>query len=126
MPTDEKLHRFARRREFIETLPDFQVEIAKIPDDTIDTESNLKAVVLRKNLYKIGLPHDAFATYEATIGKLLGIRNGIAHGAIKEGLSRNEYQPIEQAIFKVMDEFMELIINSLKNQKFLKSTSSSS
>ena len=95
------------------------------PDDTVDVESNLKPVVLRKNLYKLGLPHDAFQTYEGKIGQLLAIRNSVAHGAKKEGLRREEYQPIEQAIFKVMDEFMELIINSLKDKKFLKLTSPS-
>ena len=125
LPTDEKLHRFARRREFVETIPNFRVEFAKIPDDTVDVESNLKPVVLRKNLYKLGLPHDAFQTYEGKIGKLLAIRNSVAHGAKKEGLRREEYQPIEQAIFKVMDEFMEIIINSLKDKKFLKLTSPS-
>lgn len=118
LPSDDSLHRFARRREFVERLPDFRAEVAEIPDDTVDTESNLWPIVLKKNLYRLGLKHDAFETHDGTISKLLNRRNNIAHGAQRDGLKSEDYLELEKSVFRIMDDFMELILNSLKDEDF--------
>lgn len=52
LPTDENLHRFARRVEFVERIEDFLEQPLVIADSVINTESNLRFVVLQKNLYQ--------------------------------------------------------------------------
>ena len=49
LPDDGKLHRFARDREFMERSVEFSRLPVTIPDDFVDTESNLKPVVLRRS-----------------------------------------------------------------------------
>jgi hypothetical protein len=46
LPDDTQLHRFARRREFVERFVDFIGLTAQISEDTIDMESNLWPIVL--------------------------------------------------------------------------------
>jgi hypothetical protein len=42
------------------TAYDFTIRPVNIPDHVVDTEANLNPVVLRKNLYRLGLPYDLF------------------------------------------------------------------
>jgi hypothetical protein len=39
LPDDTQLHRFARRRDFIEQFADFAKQTTQLPEDTIDMES---------------------------------------------------------------------------------------
>jgi len=48
LPDDTELHRFARRRHFVEQIAEFETMRAKIPDEVVDTESNLSPVVMKK------------------------------------------------------------------------------
>src|SRR5574337_1061994 len=54
LPDDTTLHRFARDREFLEQYVEFEKRLVSIPDEVIDIESNLKPIVLRKILYRLG------------------------------------------------------------------------
>lgn len=58
LPEDKRLHRFYRRVNLLEELDVFKQNDLLIPDETVDTESNLWYIVLQKNLYKVGLPID--------------------------------------------------------------------
>jgi hypothetical protein len=55
LPDDAKLHLTAREREFVENLEVAMEARVELPDDVVDTESNLSSVVLMKNLFKLGL-----------------------------------------------------------------------
>jgi HEPN superfamily RiboL-PSP-like protein len=48
--------------------------------DEQPVESNLKPVVLRKILFRLGFPPETFASHEGTIHRLVNRRNNIAHG----------------------------------------------
>jgi len=53
LPDDAGLHRFARDREFLEVAWKVGQRPVKIDvDDVVDTESNLKPIVLRKILFR--------------------------------------------------------------------------
>jgi len=71
LPEDRKLHRFARDKEFIENMQHYDHRPLVIPDDVVDTESNLKPVVLKKMLFVLGFNHDAFTAIEGNIHLLL-------------------------------------------------------
>lgn len=99
---DTKLHRFARDREFIEHAFDFLARKVNIPDKVVDTESNLKPVVLRKNLYRLGLPHDQFSSLEPKIEQLLNLRNKITHGETRQGIPERLYENLRASAFGIM------------------------
>ena len=50
-------------------------------------------MILRKNLYRLGLPHDLFETFQGEVYRLLGYRNQIAHGELQSGIERQTYDP---------------------------------
>lgn len=56
-PEDVKLHRFFRETQFIENSSSILSRIVSIETTSIDLESNLSPVVVKKNLYKLGLPY---------------------------------------------------------------------
>jgi len=119
-PEDKKLHIFYRDKSFLEKLNDFENQIVVIPDSIVDTESNLKPVVLRKNLYRLGFPHDGLKSVEGTIHRLLHIRNEIAHGASNRGIPVGEYQDIRNAAFDVMNAVKRYVMNSLTKSEYLR------
>ena len=102
LPDDTKLHRFAREREFVEKSSEFEKLPLRIADDVVDTESNLTPTVLRKNLYRLGLPHDKFDSYKDEINKLLGVRNAISHGSLKDGLDKKLYSQLRSSTYSIM------------------------
>lgn len=120
LPDDKKLHVFARDKEFIENSTNFQNRIVSISEKVVDTESNLKPVVLRKTLYRLGFPHDGLKTVEGDISWLLNIRNEIAHGANGRGISAQEYEKLRRSAFKVMDTVKRYVMDALTAKEYLR------
>ncbi len=67
IPEDTRLHRFYRRVDFMEKMEGFKEQDLNIDDQIIDTESDLRYIILQKNLYKIGLPLDLFEEYQSVV-----------------------------------------------------------
>ena len=120
LPDDTALHRFARDREFIEIAWQIAERAVQInPDDIVDTESNLKPVVLRKILYRLGLDPKLAEPWEGVINQLLNRRNDVAHGTAKGSLSEKAYADLEQAVYLVIDDLVRAISESVSNQLYL-------
>lgn len=85
----------------------------------IDTESNLWYIVLKKNLFKIGLPIDFFEDHKHTIDKLVNRRNGIAHGNERSGVSCHDYEKMEREVLQVMEDINRLLYDYAVHQKYL-------
>lgn len=120
LPDDSKLHRFARDREFMERTVEFGRLDVTIPDDFVDTESNLKPVVLRKILYRLGLPYDQFSQHEGKISRLLRVRNEIGHGEMRSGVNATEYGELRGIVFGVMEAIKRQVLESLRQNHFLR------
>ncbi len=118
LPDDTKLHRFARDREFIEEAANFAQQQVNIPDSIVET-LNLTPIVLRKNLFRLGLPHDLFMHLDGYIHRLLNSRNAIAHGGTRTGVSSEEYLPLRDTTFNIMEEVKQSIIEALKEKQYL-------
>jgi hypothetical protein len=88
----------------------------------VDTESNLKPIVLRKNLYRLGFPHDGLESLEGSISRLLNIRNEIAHGANNRGVNNKEYESLRKAAFYVMDTVKRYVMNALTSKEYLRAS----
>lgn len=120
LPDDGKLHQFARDREFVEKFDGFGTRVINIPDTLIDTKSNLKPIVLRTILYRLGFPHDQFESIEGKIHHLLNYRNGIAHGDSKEGIPSAKYAEIRDAAYHIMEEIKSGVMKALQERRYLK------
>lgn len=118
LPDDARLHQFARDREFIERASELDEHPVNIPEDVVDTESNLTPVVLKKNLYRLGLPHDQFELYKAQINELLNVRNGISHGSFKDGVDSKLYEEVRAATSAIMSGLGAGIMKALAEKAY--------
>lgn len=120
LPEDAALHRFARDREFIEVAWRIAERTVQINSDIIvNTESNLKPVVLKKILFRIGLDPDLATPWEGAMHQLLKRRNDIAHGSAKDGLSETDYSSLEQAVNAVIDDIVRAISDAVSRRLYL-------
>lgn len=120
VPDDTQLHRFARDREFIERVQEIVERPVRIPEHVVDTESNLKPIVLRKNLFRLGFPHDLFANIEGQIDCLLNYRNNIAHGSSRSGITQGKYDELKDATYKIINEVKREVMSALQNKAYLR------
>lgn len=118
LPDDTKLHLVAREREFIENFQAAMLRPVKLPDDLIDTESNLKPIVLMKNLFKLGLDYKLVEPHRATVNKLLGVRNAIAHGDSLKVPKEEEIDDYVATTFGVMSFVQREVYTALKEGTF--------
>jgi hypothetical protein len=120
LPDDTALHRFARDREFVEVAWKISGRVVHINSDAVvDTESNLKPVVLRKILFRLGLDPAIAQPWEGAMHQLLQRRNDIAHGSAKDGLNESDYISLEQAVSSVVDDVVKAISNAVSGQAYL-------
>ncbi|MDD4754033.1 MAG: MAE_28990/MAE_18760 family HEPN-like nuclease [Desulfitobacteriaceae bacterium] len=120
LPEDAKLHRFARQIDFVENFEHFKEQTACISEKIVDTEDNLKYIVFKKLLFRLGLNYDCFEPYQTNIEKLLGRRNNIAHGAQKTGVSEKDYNEVKKDVFDIMNGIIEIIMQALEKKQYLK------
>lgn len=120
LPHDGELHRFARHREFVERWRDFSRMVVSIPiDDVVDTESNLRPVVLRKCLYRLGLDASIVEQYEGAINELLNRRNAVAHGSSKDGVQELVYRTLHRRVTELMEALILAIVSAIENRAYL-------
>lgn len=121
LPDDTDVHRVARQVEFIGGVDKLWEREVDIPVEiVVDTESNLTPSILRKILYKLGFPYDAFKEQEGNINRLLGIRNSVAHGDLVSGVSERTYEDLERVCEEVFQGVQDLIWDALKKEQFRK------
>jgi hypothetical protein len=116
LPQEEALHGVARQVEFLSVYPRvIAAQPALIPEDIVDAESNLKPVVLKKNLFRLGLSPNLFETHDGAINQLLRRRNDVAHGVYVVGLRHEDLQPLQETVFIIMDEIAAEIGRALES-----------
>jgi hypothetical protein len=120
LPNDAPLHIYAKDREFVERTQEFNKLRVLIPDDVVDMESNLKPIVLKKNLYKLGFDYSEIDKIEGSIHQLLNYRNGIAHGSMKDGIEKKEYEDIANSTFKAISFVRDLVVQALRDKSYRK------
>ena len=118
-PDDGKLHVLAREIEFVQRARSAMRAVVSIPESAVDMESNLKPVVLRKNLFRLGLKLDSLKEHEGSIHKLLNYRNNIAHGSSKAGISAKEYEVLRDAVSSLMNGVLHLVYEAFVGKLYL-------
>jgi len=110
LPTDEKLHALARRKDFLAEFNQFKTRPLRIDADTVvNTESNLKPAVLKKLLFVVGLDPALSGPWEGSLHKLLNRRNGIAHGSERTGVGDNLYRDLETTVTVMVTALIQTI-----------------
>ncbi len=110
LPNDKNLHSVFRRADLINGFKDFMEEEILLDDEVINTESNLWSHVLSKNLYVLGLNYDIFKQYHRDIDNLVNMRNSIAHGSERGGITEKTLDKIEKSILRdVMPKIISLL-----------------
>jgi hypothetical protein len=117
---DRDLHLMARQREFIEGFERISSREVEIPDSVIDTKSNLSSLVLKRNLYQLGLRYPAVQKHGSTIDKLLGVRNAIAHGDRLKRPRDSDVKEYLSAAFEVMKFVQSEIFDALSGKVYQK------
>lgn len=118
LPEEKEIHRFFRRTDLIMQFNNFLEEKLLIPDEVVDTESNLRYHVFQKNLYRLGIEYTVFDQYKKQINDLVNKRNSIAHGAEKMGIEEKYYDNLENTIYNIMDYMVRILIDCLKHKKY--------
>lgn len=120
-PDDPKLHQMHRQVEFLASLPNFETIHLSIPvDKVIDTESNLKPDVIRKILFRLGFPHEMFDPQLGVVNRLVNIRNGIAHGERRSGVSLQEFDEVEAAVYRIFEDIIISLFDWVRLRRYLR------
>ncbi len=120
LPDDANLHTRWRRRHFVEEVDRLNAIPVVVPEDTIDSESNLKVSVLKRNLFLLGLEHSFVDAHSGSIQRLLTLRNGVAHGTHRNGIQEPEYVVVEDAVNNVCEQLIVYLDDAFRNQRFRK------
>jgi hypothetical protein len=120
-PDDSALHRYARDREFVERLQEFlKLNLVLDSDAIVDTESNLRPVVLQKIMFRLGMDHTAVERWLGAIGQLVGRRNAVAHGVHRKGVDSQSYSELETAVVAVANEIIRTLFEAVVKETHLK------
>jgi hypothetical protein len=120
---DRELHLLARERSFIENFERLTSRLVEIPDRAVDTKSNLSSIVLKRNLYQLGLQYPIVEKHGGTIDRLLGVRNAIAHGDKLKTPKQRDIADYLAATFDVMKFIQEEIFVALRDKAYQRDAS---
>jgi hypothetical protein len=118
LPDDQELHMLWRERTFVEAYEGILGRTVEIPDRVIDTKANLNSVVLKRNLYQLGLDYPAVDRHRGAIDRLLGVRNAIAHGDALRVPSADHIREYTAAAFEVMQFVQSGVFTALRDGAF--------
>ena len=120
LPDDRGLHSHWRRRHFVEEIRTFEAATVRIDEDAVDAESNLKPLVLQRNLFVLGLDHSFVTPHAPVLHRLLAKRNSIAHGTERRGIAMADYDNYEQAAHLVCRGLIDLLEVSHREKRYQK------
>jgi hypothetical protein len=121
LPDDSGLHRYARQVDFIVQMNEFMSRDIRLDADrVVEVESNLWPIVLKKILYRLGLPLDSFSEQEGTLWRLVSKRNNVAHGVERGGIASAEYQELHDCAFEIMQTIIQVVSDALRNKIYLR------
>jgi hypothetical protein len=118
LPEDRGLHLVAREQTFVEKYEELAAQAVDIPDKLVDMRSNMTSLVLKRNLYVLGLDYPSVDKHSGTINKLVNKRNAIAHGDLMEIPSEEEAKGYVVAAFDVMRFVQQETYEALKKQAY--------
>jgi hypothetical protein len=117
---DTYLHLSAREQEFISSFQEVFASPVCIPEKIIETKQNIDGEVLQKLLFQVGLDFSLIEKHKATMSKLLGIRNAIAHGDRLKVPEDEDVSKYINAAYYVMKFLQIIVYDALRQEAYLK------
>ena len=118
---DAILHKYARRKQFMENYFDCMNTPVKLNDEIIDTKSNLYSSVLKKLLFMLDMDYTIVEEFQGDVNYIVNRRNSIAHGSLEKGIKDPEYNKYRNSVITLMKNVKDLIKESFRNKLFLRS-----
>lgn len=119
VPSDDDIHMLWREREFLAQIEKIFEAKVHINDNIVDTKSNLGPVVLKRNLYQLGLDFEDVIDHSGALHRLVNTRNAIAHGDIFQCPDLNTVALFRTSAFEIMDFVQRAVLSAIKEKKFL-------
>lgn len=119
---DSMLQMYGKRKEFMNNYREVMLKKVKIPEDIVDTESNLKSHVLKKLLFQLDMDFTIVDLYQKDLNELVHKRNAYAHGDLVRGPSKDEYNNYRDKTLQLMEKIKAIICDNYTNQKYMKET----
>lgn len=120
LPDETHIHRLCRQAEFVESISAVQDLKVAVPDNYIDTESNVGKQVLEKLLYQVGLEYNDLSPTYGPLNQLLNMRNDIAHGKKKAGIEDKDYDRFHTCCLSIIQVISLKLTTAYGNNKYLK------
>lgn len=119
MPDDAALHMSWREQTFVQDIGPLMTSSVAIPDGVVNAESNLSPLVLKRNLYILGLNSELTPEQSTSLSELLGRRNAIAHGE-RVSPSATEVGSYVDTAFLLMKFVQSEVFESLDRKGYLR------
>ncbi|WP_284642993.1 MAE_28990/MAE_18760 family HEPN-like nuclease [Paenibacillus silviterrae] len=108
------------RIDFVNKIKEVFVLPLSLDDETIDTKSNLKSVVLNELFQELGIHLEIDRQKLKDIDTLVHRRNSVAHGENISMLKDEEFYKLEEGILFVMEEIASAIEGCIKQRLYIK------
>lgn len=115
---DHILQLYGRRKEFTKQYREQMNKPIYIPDDFINTESNLKSYVIKKIMFLLEMDWTVINEYQRDINSLVNKRNAYAHGNIDKYPSAQEYDNYKKSAFEAMKKVKEEVYRSFTKKEY--------
>jgi hypothetical protein len=87
----------------------------------VSMEMNFGADILRRTLYRLGIPETHFAQpYYKSLEFVRAMRNDIAHGNRRERIEAKEFEAHRRKCEEFMDELARIVTSAIGSERFRK------
>lgn len=123
LPSETKLHTFARHAEFVSNIREYEkIEVAIDETKVVETEGNVDQIVIAKILYRLGFSPDALERKFDDLQYLRALRNPIAHGE-RQLATEAHCAKYEEKVFKVLTRLRDLLSKAISERAYLRKAS---
>jgi len=123
LKNDADVHRLARQQEFVKNFnSSISGDVVSISEKIVDAKSNLNTIVLKRNLFALGLPYPFLDDHKSAIDRLLHVRNSIAHGDTLMDPKPDAIIEYKDSMGTIMSSVQTNIIEALSERLYLKAS----
>ncbi|MBN2970665.1 hypothetical protein JW805_01370 [Roseomonas aeriglobus] len=121
LANDVDVHRLARQQAFVSSYEStLASKVVSISEKVVDAKSNLNAIVLKRNLYAVGLSLDFVEEHRAVIDSLLHVRNSIAHGDTLMDPKPEQMLKYQESMSTIMSRVQQEVLQALIGRRYLR------
>jgi hypothetical protein len=121
LKNDADVHRIARQQQFVNSYETgISSDTVVLSERIVDAKSNLNTIVLKRNLFVLGLPYPFLDEHRSSIDKLLHVRNSIAHGDTLMDPKPTAISEYLESMASIMSLVQTHIVTALVDKTYLR------